>query len=166
MLAQHDFSPQDVTQVEVGVPQAYAAMLDREPGWASRLASMVSAPWQLALTALAPAELDLVERDLSKPNVALKTWSAMVTVHHDASLETYYPAQWPARLRVHAGGRVHERLVLDSPGDPSFHWGEAQLLDKAARMLHHASDRARVQQALCLASDPQALSNFYTHQET
>ena len=166
MLAQHDFSPQDVTKVEVGVPQAYAAMLDREPGWASRLASMVSAPWQLALTALTPAELDLVERDLSTPNAAVKAWSAMVTVHHDASLETYYPAQWPARLRVHAGGRVHEQLILDSPGDPSFDWGEAQLLDKAARMLHHASDRARVQQALCLPIDPRTLSNFFTHQET
>jgi 2-methylcitrate dehydratase PrpD len=141
-------------------------MLDREPGWASRLASMVSAPWQLALTALAPADLDLVERDLSTPDAALKAWSARVTVYHDASLETYYPAQWPARLRVHAGGRVHEQLVLDSPGDPSFDWGEAQLLDKAARMLQHPPDRARVQQALRLPIDPQALSDFYTHQET
>jgi hypothetical protein len=57
-------------------------------------------------------------------------------------------------------------LILDSPGDPSFDWGESQLLDKAARMLQHPSDRARVQQALSLASDPQALSDFYTHQET
>ena len=166
MLAQHLFSPQEVTRVEVGVPNAYKAMLDREPGWASRLASMVSSPWQLALTALAPADLDLVERDLSTPDATLKTWSAMVTVHHDDSLETYYPTQWPARLRVHAGGHVHERLVLDSPGDPSFHWDEAQLLDKAARILHHASDRAFVKQALSLAGDPQFLPDFYTHLET
>jgi len=166
MLAQGDFSPEAVTRVEVGVPEAYAAMLDREPGWASRLASMVSSPWQLALTALAPADLDLVERDLSTPDATLRTWSTMVTVHHDASLETYYPTQWPARLRVHAGGQVHERLVLDSPGDPSFHWDEAELLDKAARILHHASDRALVKQALSLAGKPQFLSVFCTHLET
>ncbi len=166
MLAQADFMPQEVTQVSLGVPLAYASMLDREPGWTSRLASLVSSPWQLALTALAPADLDLVERELRTPDAALKSWAAKVSVHHDASLETYYPAQWPARLHVHAAGQIHEKLVLDSPGDPCFGWGDAQLLDKAKRMLHHPSDLIRVQQALQLVDDPQALTDFYTPKET
>jgi 2-methylcitrate dehydratase PrpD len=162
MLAQADFKPHEVTQVTLGIPLAYASMLDREPGWTSRLASLVSSPWQLALTALAPAELDRVERELSAPDAILKSWASKVSVHHDASIEKYYPAQWPVRLRVHAGGQIHEKLVLDSPGDPCFGWDDAQLLDKAQRMLQHAGDLTRVQQALHLADDPQTLTDFYT----
>lgn len=162
LLAQAVFTPHEVTQVSLGVPLAYANMLDREPGWTSRLASLVSSPWQLALTALAPADLDLVERELRAPDAALKSWAAKVSVHHDASLETHYPAQWPVRLSVHAAGQIHEKLVLDSPGDPCFGWGDAQLLDKAKRMLHHSQDLIRVQQALHLADDPQTLTDFYT----
>jgi 2-methylcitrate dehydratase PrpD len=161
MLAQVDFMPEDVSRVELGVPKAYANMLDREPGWTSRLASMVSAPWQLALTALAPAELDQVERELSSPDTALKSWAAKVSVHHDESLDAYYPVQWPVRLKVHAAGRVHEKLILDSPGDPTLGWNDAQLLDKAKRMLKDPSDLMRVQQALRLADVPQALLDFF-----
>ena len=157
ILAQDGVAPADVARVEVGVPQAYAAMLDREPGATSRLASMVSAPWQLALTALRPTGLDGVERDAA-PDPAVSAWAARVTVHHDTSLDAHYPARWPARVRVFAAGQMHERLVLDSPGDPSFRWGDAELLDKAARILQHPSDRALVAQALRGFSNPQALA--------
>ena len=51
-----------IESMELRVPTAYAAMIDREPPSASRLASMVSVRWQLALTALAPAQLDDVRR--------------------------------------------------------------------------------------------------------
>jgi len=127
--------PASVEAVDVRVPSAYAAMLDREPPEAGRLASLVSARGQLALAALQPASLDDVARDDLRWSADLAAFAARVRVTADPSLDDLYPGKWPARVSVRAAGSTREITVEDSPGDPSLRFGSGEIADKAARML-------------------------------
>ena len=40
-------------------------------------------------------------------------------MRHEPSLDTRYPAEWPARVTVHAGDREETREVSAPPGHPS-----------------------------------------------
>ncbi|HEY4298152.1 MAG TPA: MmgE/PrpD family protein [Paraburkholderia sp.] len=134
--------PASVESVEIAVPSAYAAMIDREPPEAGRLASLVSVRGQLALAALQPALLDDVARDGLQWTPKLVAFAARVRVTADASLDGLYPVKWPARVRIHAAGRAHEITVEDSPGDPAQRLSFNAIADKATRMLGAAHPAA------------------------
>lgn len=149
--------PEKIEFIELGVPAAYSSMIDREPACASRLASMVSARWQLALAALAPTALDDVAREVPPGSQAVQALSQSIRIYADPALDSYYPSSWPARLCVQAGGRRQEILVENSPGDPALPYDELQMLDKARRVLGDSADLQWVNQALRLHEDPLGL---------
>jgi 2-methylcitrate dehydratase PrpD len=133
-------------------------MLDRDPPSTSRLARLVNVRWQLALAALQPDALDDVAREDERAgDDRLQAFAARVRVLPDAGLDALYPAAFPARLVVQAAGQSHERRVTDSPGDPAQAFDDAQLLDKARRVLGPQTPLAPLQHALRLAVDPGAL---------
>jgi 2-methylcitrate dehydratase PrpD len=146
-----------IEQVDVHVPAAYAAMLQREPAQNGRLASIVNVGWQLALAALRPALLDDIQRQPVPADADLLAFAARVRVHADPALDPLYPAQWPARVVVTTGSRRHEALVSDSPGDPAAPLNAADLRAKAARVLGAGHpDRSWVNRALALGTDTSA----------
>ena len=147
----------EIERIEVWVAPAYAAMIDRESPSASRLASMVSVRWQLALAAWAPERLDDVLRTPQAGDADWLAWSARVSVQAEPAWDSVYPAQWPARVRVHTASQVLEAHASDSPGDPALPWSHADVLDKAQRMLASATERALVPLALEALHDAQAL---------
>jgi 2-methylcitrate dehydratase PrpD len=158
LLANGVVQAEQIEAIEVHVPPAYAAMLDRDPPSTSRLARLVNVRWQLALAALQPDALDDVAREDERTGDArLQAFAARVRVLPDAGLDALYPAAFPARLVVQAAGQSHERRVIDSPGDPAQAFDDAQLLDKARRVLGPQTPLASLQHALRLAVDPGAL---------
>jgi 2-methylcitrate dehydratase PrpD len=158
ILAEEAIAPERVEVLELHVPPPYAAMLDRDPPRTSRLASLVSARWQLALAALRPELLDDVARTTWPQDARLESFASRVRVVPDPALDAMYPAAFPARLVVHAGARRIERLVSHGPGDPEMPFDAAQLLDKARRM-PGASVEA-VQTALRLPAEEAALARL------
>jgi 2-methylcitrate dehydratase PrpD len=158
LLASGVVQADQIEAIEVHVPPAYAAMLDRDPPSTSRLARLVNVRWQLALAALQPDALDDVAREDERAgDDRLQAFAARVRVLPDAGLDALYPAAFPARLVVQAAGQSHERRVTDSPGDPAQAFDDAQLLDKARRVLGPQTPLAPLQHALRLAVDPGAL---------
>ncbi len=158
LLMAEGFAPASIDSIEVRVPSAYAAMIDREPPSASRLASMVSVRWQLALAALHPAMLDDVSRDVFPDDAALQALAARVVVMADASLDKHYPQAWPAHVMVRAGGASREVLVTQSRGDPELALDAAGVRAKATRMLGSHPDAALVDQAFNATTDAAALA--------
>jgi 2-methylcitrate dehydratase PrpD len=156
--------PGAIETIEVAVPRAYAAMVDREPPDASRIASLISLRGQLALTALRPDLLDDVGRARFVWDAALQAFAARVTVVADPDLDALYPACWPARLRLRARGREREILVADSPGDPALPYGPAELEDKARRVLGDAGP-ALARLALDALTAPAAFDRLCRHVE-
>ena len=156
-LRSQGLRPMDIVRIEVLVAPAYAAMVDREPPTASRLASMVSLRWQLSLAAWSPHRLDEVLRTPVEGDADLGVWADRISVQPDESMDRLYPAQWPAKLRVHTQSGVHEMLAVDSWGDPALPWSAKDVRDKAGRMLADARQRAMVEVALDALNDAQAL---------
>jgi 2-methylcitrate dehydratase PrpD len=155
--------PATIESIELRVPRAYAAMLDREPPTAGRLASLLSARGQLALAALRPAALDDVARDTLTWTDDLIEFAARVRVEADASLDASYPARWPARLSVRAAGTVHEIPVEESPGDPSQRFSVAGIEDKARRVLGAHRDIGLVETGRRAPKDDTALDTLRRH---
>jgi 2-methylcitrate dehydratase PrpD len=157
-LIAEGLAPAAIESLDLFVPTAYAGMIDREPASASRLASMVSVRWQLALAAMRPASLDDVARDALPEDMALEKFSAKVKIHADAALDNLYPQSWPARLLVSTGASSREILVEDSPGDPGLRFDRNAIEDKARRIFpgHAAIDL--VTQGFDAPSDAAALN--------
>ena len=160
LIDQHGIAPDHIEAIELHVPPAYASMLDREPPQASRLASLVSAPWQLALAVLRPELLDDVARASVPDDPRLPAFARRVKVLADPALNALYPAAFPARLVLRASGDTHSLLVTDSPGDPALRYDETQLLDKARRMLGTGPALDSVRTALRLPTEPSALRSL------
>jgi 2-methylcitrate dehydratase PrpD len=153
----------DIDSIEVAVPTAYAAMLDREPPETGRLASLVSARGQLALAALQPASLDDVARDGLRWTPVLVAFAARVRVTADATLDGLYPEKWPARVRVHACGQTHEVTVEDSAGDPSQRFTFDDIADKASRILGAQPARGLLETARHAVTDGTQLNALCVH---
>jgi 2-methylcitrate dehydratase PrpD len=158
LLARGVVQAADIEAIEVHVPPSYAGMLDRDPPTTSRLARLVNVRWQMALAALRPDALDDVARedDLADDS-ELQAFAARVRVLPDAALDVLYPEAFPARLVVRAAAQRHELQVNDSPGDPPQAFDDAQLLDKARRVLGPDAPLAPLRHGLALAVDPGAL---------
>jgi 2-methylcitrate dehydratase PrpD len=162
-LLQGGLQASAIESIELRVPTAYAGMIDREPPSASRLASMVSVRWQLALTALAPALLDDVRRAPTSQAQALTQFAAKVQVLADADLDALYPAAWPAHLVVQAAGQRHELRVEDSTGDPALPMDRAQVQAKAWRVWGPSAEAELVTLAFAATSDADALQAVCEH---
>jgi hypothetical protein len=50
---------------------------------------------------------------------AVRALMDKVGVAADDSMMSGFPAQWPAAVRVHSGGVMRERTIIDVPGDPT-----------------------------------------------
>jgi len=63
----------------------------------------------------------------------------------DASLDAFYPAQWPARLEITlADGSVIERMGTESLGDPGAPLDAAAVAAKFLRVTGHlGADKAQ-----------------------
>lgn len=129
--------PAEIEGISVGVPAPVRAMIGAPTLPQNRLASMISAPYQLALAALAPERLHDVVRTALPADDAIRAFMAKVTLHDEAELTARFPAQWGATLRLRwASGATAETTVLDPPGAARagrLGWGA--LADKYRRIL-------------------------------
>ncbi|GIH19761.1 MmgE/PrpD family protein [Rugosimonospora africana] len=116
ILATEELRGADVDRIDVEVPAAYAAMLDK-PSVGSRRDSLSSAPYQLALAALEPAGLLDVDRRELPSSEAFRALMAAVRIHVADDLTSRYPASWPARVWVYSGERVFEAAADEVPGE-------------------------------------------------
>jgi 2-methylcitrate dehydratase PrpD len=156
-LITQGLAPASIESMTVSVPPVYAQMIDREPASASRLASMVSVRWQLALAALRPELLDDVSRHIFPGDKALLDFADKVHVEACANLDDEYPSIWPARLSVIASGRSHDILVKNSAGDPNTNFGIDGVKNKAKRMLKQHAEITLVSLGLKAASSADSL---------
>jgi 2-methylcitrate dehydratase PrpD len=128
LIDEDGFAAQRIDKVLVEVPSAYAKMIDHAAPPATRLDSISSVQYQLALAACArDRQLDVTRRDVELPDDAAAIFSK-VEVAADPALEVVYPRQWPARVTaLERGGKKWQREVFSPFGDPAtgFDWKAA-----------------------------------------
>jgi 2-methylcitrate dehydratase PrpD len=132
-------SPAQMTSVDVFVPPPYLKMTAHGVVPGDRASYLTSLPYHLAIAACDPdAEYDVGQTpaSLSKD---VQAFMAKVTVAADEALLAHYPATWPGRITVRTADKVHERLVLAVPGEPSRPLSAA---DREAKFRRFVGDAA------------------------
>jgi 2-methylcitrate dehydratase PrpD len=145
----------DIAEIRIDVPPAYAAMIDRQELPSARQESFASVQYQLALAAFAPEQAYDVVRDQIVRDANVARLMSVTQVVMDETLAASYPSAWPARVSVRlAGGAEHTREVQHPLGDPGTTFGWPELERKCARVT--GLDDARVRE---LADSCRALAN-------
>lgn len=135
-IAERGIASEEIGRIRVLVPKDFAAMVRNPPTHGSRLSSIVSVPYQIALAAHHRAGLYDIARDPFVMTDDIARMMAKVTVEADDGLDAYLPACWPASVEVIVNGHSQTTLVLDAPGDPSLAFGYNELSAK----FHKAAD--------------------------
>ena len=122
-----------VREIEVAVPAAYRAMIDR-PEPAGRLESIVSAQRQIALALTDDDGLyDVARGDLALPEGAAELMRVTRVVADD-ELGALYPEAWGARVRVRTDAGEATRLVREPLGGRERPLGWDELRSKHERI--------------------------------
>lgn len=143
-LIAEGLDPASVTAIRVRVPPIYAGMISAKPDPNSRSSSIIGAPMQMAIAALQPDAAYFVDRTGVQSDVALQRYAERVTVVPDDGLQAVFPRRWPAEVEVDTRQGPRVKRVVDSRGDPSRRLTEAELIDKAHRVLDRSLGRAGV----------------------
>jgi 2-methylcitrate dehydratase PrpD len=145
----------NIVEIRIDVPPAYAAMIDRRTLPSGRQESFASVQYQLALAAFAPERAYDVVRDQIVGDANVARLMSVTQVVIDETMAASYPSAWPARVHVReAGGAEHTREVQHPLGDPGTTFGWPELERKCASVT--GLDDARVHE---LAERCRALTN-------
>lgn len=155
VLAAGDLPADAIDRIDVQVPAEYAAMLDK-PTVGTRRESLSSVQYQLALAVLEPDGLLDVDRRRLRTGPAVRSLMSAVHVRPAGDLSTRYPAQWPARVRVHAGQRSVEQLADHVPGERELSAGRlrAKVADLTRLTPELTSTAAELVERSLAATDP------------
>ena len=137
-----------VASIRAHVPSAYRAMISSKPP--GRLGRIIHLGWQLGLVAHNPQAMLDLDRDRAPQDAQVEAFAQKVEIVADASLDAFYPAQWPARLEITLDdGSVIERLGTESLGDPGAQLDAAAVAEKFLRVTRHlGADKAQALLAL------------------
>lgn len=153
-------SPEEIAELRVAVPSAYAPMIGHQRARDGRLARITSAAYNIALAAYERQQLGDVGRPDRSANPHIARFMDHLGVVTDEELSREYPARWPARAEATLrNGSVVSSLVLDAPGDPAYPFEGAQVLAKFSRYVDRQIDKLA---AACLAApqDGEALARL------
>ncbi|MHB8566185.1 MAG: MmgE/PrpD family protein [Nitrososphaerales archaeon] len=110
--------PEKIRSIIVSVPEYYMEMISRMPVKGDRLSSISSLPYRISLLAYKPEKLldiDHMPLEIPKDQIEL---SSKINVIVDASLNSYYPDSFPARIKVETECQTFEAEVIKARGDP------------------------------------------------
>jgi 2-methylcitrate dehydratase PrpD len=144
--------PQSIARIGVAVLPAHQKMIDHGVTAGDRFSHLTSAPYQLALAALAPdAAYALTPGPLSP---AVSGFMKRVQLRAEEGLVAAdYPRAWAAHITIATAGKRHERSVTHVPGDPARPFSEDDLRQKFVRVTAPMLDAERAGAAFTQALD-------------
>ena len=119
---------ENIDEIAVQVPEGQQWLINHPERPDSRMASIISVQYQIAIALLAPERLIDVHRTSPFGSDAELKLMQKVQVFRAADLERYYPEAWPARIEIKAGKRRVSHQVFYPRGDARnpFGWDDVQ----------------------------------------
>lgn len=150
LKAQHGFSADDVTALEVGTYGA--AMPHATLGWESFTVAQLSFPYVMAV-ALRTGRVDLASfSEAQRGNPAIAADAAKVSVRLDDDCVAGYPKQGPARVTLRLrDGRTLTTYVADPKGCPEVPMSDAEIQAKFRMSAQGRLPAAALDRALPMA---------------
>jgi 2-methylcitrate dehydratase PrpD len=149
--------PQSIARIGVAVLPAHQKMIDHGVTPGDRFSHLTSAPYQLALAALAPDAAYALTPGPLLP--AVSAFMKRVQLRAEEGLVAAdYPRAWAAHITIATAGKRHQRSVTHVPGDPGRPFSENDLRQKfirvAASVLDAEQAGAAFNQALDAVENP------------
>ena len=118
LMRQHSISSEAIEGIELAVPTANAAMVNRPSITASHAATVGSGQYVMAVTALR-GKIDLASfGDEHLHNDQVRQLMAKVTVSASAELDSHFPKYWAGRVTVRLrGGQTHSEQIIVPKGE-------------------------------------------------
>lgn len=117
IIAEQRLRIRNIEEIVVSVPEAQRWVIDHPEPVESRMDSIVSAQYQIALAILAPQRLLDIRRTPPLLSLPLRRMMAKVRVRRAPALEKYTPEAWPAIVEIRGGRRRWRHEVLHPRGD-------------------------------------------------
>jgi hypothetical protein len=148
-----------ISEIAIKVPHHYLAMIDRADV-SDRIASLLSAQYQVAAAIVHREDLYDCARSSLRTDAEFARLKSLVTIEADEALAESYPHEWPASVRLVAGGSTHESTSVRRSPDPD--WDIAKIGHKATRMFAVAGIGASVDRLCELVSEFEVVSELTT----
>lgn len=128
--------PDEVADVTVRIPPAYAGMISHQPAPANRSSHLTSLRYQMALAALAPDAMCDVNQCAGGQSARLDDFSQRIRVETADDLQRYYPMRYPAEVSlITRSGETRAARMLSAPGDPELPMSDSQVVEKFERLV-------------------------------
>src|SRR5881628_497129 len=139
-----------ISAITVSVPSRQSRIIDRPARPSSRIQSITSVQYQIALALLSPNRLMEFDRTPPFQTETLRSLAAKVRVRRDARLEGQYPEMWPARVVVERSGKRKSIVVSTPLGDARnpMQWDDVLLKASRHRALLTAFREAKSQEPI------------------
>lgn len=145
LLSTVQIDPESIDEIEVTIPQQYSQMINHPAFPESRMDSIVSVQYQMALAAFDEEGLfDLRRKDL-RENDQIRDFIKKVHVNTSPEYTALFPRQWPGKVKVKSGRNTYEQEILDPVGSPlhPMSWGDVE--HKLKRVTRTLLDPAQVE---------------------
>ena len=141
-----------IARIGVAVLPPHLKMIDHGIVAGDRFSHLTSAPYQMALAALAP---DLAYGLTPGPvSPALSAFMGRIKVRaEEGLLAADYPRAWAAHVTIATRSKRHEHTVTHVPGDPARPFGEDDLRRKFVRVVAGTLEREPAEAVFALALD-------------
>jgi 2-methylcitrate dehydratase PrpD len=123
-----------ISEIVVGVPGPQLRVIDHPGMPDSRLGSIVSVQYQVALALLKPERLLDVNRTPPYTNNRIRELMSKVRVRPMPELEEHYPEAWPGHLEIKAAGQRFGRTVIYPLGDSNNRLDAGAVAEKFRRL--------------------------------
>ncbi len=121
---------ESIASIAVQVPPPTLKMIDHGVKPGDRASHLTSVQYHLALAAHDPQALMDVAHSPAALARGVQDFMGKISVEADATLLAHYPKAWPARIAVRTSDGVHEKTIVQVPGDPQRPFDEGAVCAK------------------------------------
>ena len=128
-------APATMTAITATVLPPHLKMVDHGVAAGDRASHLTSAPYCMAVAAIAPDLAFEVGQSPASLPPPVRAFMNKITVEADERLLADYPRAWTARVSVEAASGRHERQLMHVPGDPARPFDRSRVRDKFLRFV-------------------------------
>jgi 2-methylcitrate dehydratase PrpD len=123
-----------ISEIVIGVPAPQIRVIDHPEMPSSRLGSIVSVQYQIALALLEPERLRDVNRTPPYADHRIRELMTKVRVQRVAELEEHYPEAWAGQARIKSVRGESSRTVIYPRGDSKNQFDAGAVAEKFRRL--------------------------------
>jgi 2-methylcitrate dehydratase PrpD len=145
LLDAHRIDPESIEEIQVTIPRQYSRMINHPSFPESRIPSIVSVQYQMALAAFYEDGLYDIHREEIRDDNRIRNFIKKVKVTTSPEYTSLFPGQWPGKIVLNTGKDAFEHEILDPLGSPDQPMGWRDVEQKIKRVTTGILDPSQVE---------------------